>query len=72
MEGMGVKFTPAIDRETSINVWAYSWHFWDTWLVQTVLIEGLAHLRLPTKPLHPPLPLLPTPYNVQSVILQWF
>ena len=32
-------------RETSLVpsmlVWAYGWHFWDSWLVQTVLIEGV-------------------------------
>ena len=48
------------DRETSITpfkrVWAYGWLFWDSWLVQTVLTDGLALLRLPTHPLHPPLP----------------
>ena len=48
------------DAETSITpfkrVWAYDWLFWDSWLVQMVLTDGLARLRLPTYPLHPPLP----------------
>ena len=51
------------DGETSImpfkHAWAYDWLFWDSWLVQTVLTNGLARLRLPTHPLHPPLPLPP-------------
>ena len=52
---------------------AYGWHFWDSQLVQTVLTESLTHLQLLTQPLHSPLPLPPTyPYNVPSVILQWF
>ena len=60
------------DRETSINaiqacLSLYGWHFWDPQLVQTVLTEGLTRFWLPTHPLH-----LPTPYNVPSVILQWF
>ena len=37
------------------HVWAYGWHFWDPWLAQTVPMEGLTRLRLPTHPLHPPL-----------------
>ena len=65
------------DRDTSImpfeHVWAYGWHFWDPWLVQTVLTDGLALLRLPTHPLHPPSPShLPTPYNMPSMILERF
>ena len=61
------------DGETSITpfkrVWAYDWLFWDSWLVQTVLTDGLACLRLPTRPspCHPP-----TPYNMPSVILEQF
>ena len=48
------------DGETSITpfkrVWAYDGLFWDSWLGQTVLTDGLARLRLPTHPLRPPLP----------------
>ena len=32
MEGMGVKFTPAIGTCLLMpfnHVWAYGWHFWD-------------------------------------------
>ena len=60
------------DRETSLTLFnkyvsANGWHFWDSQLVQTVLIEGLTRLRLPTYPL------LPThPYNMPTVILLWF
>ena len=57
------------DREMSLmpskDVWAYGWHFWDSWLVQTALMKSLTCLWLPT---HPPAP--PTSYNVPSVILQ--
>ena len=45
------------DSEMSLrpskHVWAYDWHFWDSYLVQTVLTEVLTHLRLPTHLLHP-------------------
>ena len=45
------------DGGTSITpfkrVWAYDWPFWDSQLVQMVLTDGLARLRLPTHPLHP-------------------
>ena len=62
MEGMGVKFTSGMGRHLTPfeHVWAYDWLFWDSWLVQTVLTDGLACLRLPTHPLHLPLPLPPT------------
>ena len=57
MEGMGLKLTPVIvmcmSLRLSRHVWAYSWHFLDSQLVQTVLIESLTHLRLPTLPYHP-------------------
>ena len=56
------------DGDTSLmpfkHVWVYGWHFWDPWLAQTVPMEDLTHIWLPT---HPP----PT-YNIPSVILQWF
>ena len=59
------------DGGTSITpfrrVWAYGWYFWDSWLVQMVLTDGLARLRLPTHPLHSP-----TPYNMPSLILERF
>ena len=42
------------------HVWASGWHFWDLSLALTVPMEGLARLRLPTHPLHLPLPLPPT------------
>ena len=56
MKGMALKFTPVV-VQTSLRpsecVWAYGWHFKDSQLVQTVLIEDLTHLRLPTLPHHP-------------------
>ena len=65
------------DREMSLmpskHVWAYGWHFWDSWLVQTVLTESLTRLHLPTLLLHLSHLLLPlTPYNVPSLVLWWF
>ena len=41
-------------------VWAYGWLFWDPQLAQTVPMEGLPYLRIPTHPLHPPSSLPPT------------
>ena len=56
----GMSITPFKDGETPITpfkrVWAYDWLFWDSWLDQTVLTDGLARLRFPIYPLHPPLP----------------
>ena len=37
-------------------VWAYEWHFLDTWNLQTVLLAALTRLRLPTRPHRPPHP----------------
>ena len=60
--------------ETSITpfkrVWAYAWLFWDSWIGQTVLTDGLARLRLPTHPLHPPLPPLTRPPPITCH--QWY
>ena len=56
----------------SQHVWAYGWHFWGTQLVRTVLAENLICLQLLTCLLHPLYALSPTPYNMPSVILQWF
>ena len=64
------------DRETSLtpyqHVWVYGWHFKRLTASQTVLTEGLTHLRLSTHssthPTPPPLKCPPLP----SVILQWF
>ena len=76
MEGMVVKFTPAIRRHLLMpfkHVWAYGWLFWDLYLVQMVLTKGITHLRLSTHSLHlllPP-PAHP-PYNMPSLISQWF
>ena len=63
------------DRETSLtslkHVWAYGWHFWDSWLVQTVLTNTPGFPS--TLSLYLPLSShLLTPCNVPSVILQWF
>ena len=67
------------DGETSltpfkhVHVWAYCWHFWDPWLAQTVPTEGISYLWLSTHLLHLPFPSCPpTPYNMPSVLLQWF
>ena len=65
MGGMGLKFIPGIN-----HVWAYGWHFWDPWLVLTVLMVGLTYLRLPNHPL--PFPPPPTPYNMPSMIFKQF
>ena len=54
MEGMGVKFTPGIGRHLLTpfkHVWAYGWYFWDPWLVQTVLMEGLVSPIYPICPM---------------------
>ena len=40
-------------------VWAYEQHFLDSQIFQTVLLEGVTCLRLPTFPHHPPHPLPP-------------
>ena len=61
MGGMGLIFTPALVRcllRPSSLVWANDQYFLDSWLLQTVLMEGLTRLRLPTRPLHPPHPLI--------------
>ena len=53
MGGMGLIFTPALVRcflRPISLVWAYDWHFLNTWLLQTVQLEGLTCLRLPTRP----------------------
>ena len=75
MGGVGLIFIPVLVRHIlrpSSLVWAYNQHFLDSWLLQTVLLEGLTCLQLPTRPLHPPHPTpSPTPLYVQSVILQW-
>ena len=56
------------DRETSItpfkHVWAYGWHFWDPYIASPNSPNGRFN---PPAASHPP-----TPYNVPSVILQWF
>ena len=66
---MGLKFTPVIGRSLLGHSSMFR-HFWDPYLVQT---EGLTHLWIPTYPLTRSSPShLPTPYNVLSVILQWF
>ena len=63
MEGMGLKITPVMGRRLLTlfqHVRAYGWHLCDSWLVQTILMNGLPHLQLPTHP-----------YNMSPVILQW-
>ena len=63
MEGMGLKITQVIGRRLLTpfkHVWAYGWHLCNSWLVQTILMNGLPHFQLPTHP-----------YNVPPVILQW-
>ena len=60
MGGMGLIFTPAMARRLlrpSSLVWTYDQYFLDSLLFQTVLMEGLTRLRLPTSPFHPPHPL---------------
>ena len=56
---MGLIFTPVLVRRLllmpSSRVWAYHQHFLDSQLLQTVQLEGVTHLRLPTHPT----PLLP-------------
>ena len=71
MEGMGVKFT--WDRETSINAIQVCLGLW------LALLGPIASPNSPNRGFNPPpafhlpLPLLPTqPYNVPSVISQWF
>ena len=78
MGSMGLIFTPALVRRLlrpSSLVWAYDQHFMDSQLLQTVLLEGLTNLQLPTRPLHPLQPPHPShppiPLYVQFVILQW-
>ena len=62
MEGMGLKFTPVIGRPLLHHPSVFGTMAGTSgMLVQTVITEGLTHLRLPTHP-----------YNVPSVILQWF
>ena len=54
MGGMGPIFTPVSVRRLlrpSSLVWAYNQHFLDSWLLQTVLLEGVTRLRFP--PTHP-------------------
>ena len=46
----------------SEHFWTYDWHFLDSQLVQTVLLEGLTSLRLPT------LPLMQTTCNITMVV----
>ena len=62
MEGMGLKLTPVVVRLfwLSRHVWAYGWHFLDSWLVQMILTKGIARLWLPIHPPHP-LPTHPPP-----------
>ena len=62
MEGMGVKFTPGIGGRMlrHSSEFGHMAGTSGTQLVQTVLTDGLARLRLPTHPLHPPLPSPPT------------
>ena len=53
MGGMGLIFTPVLVRRLlrpSSRVWAYDWHFLDSWLLQTVQMDGVTRLRLPTHP----------------------
>ena len=58
IEGMGLKFTPVIGRSLLGHSSMFR-HFWDPYLVQTVLTEGLTHIRIPTYPLYLLLPLPP-------------
>ena len=75
MGAMGLIFTPAMVRpllRPSSLVWAYDQYFLDSLLLQTVLMEGLTRLRLPTCPFtHPTLSRPPTLLYMQSVIIQW-
>ena len=60
MEGMGLKLTDEASLRFSECVLAYGWHFLDSQLVQTVLMEGITHLWLPNLSTTHPTPFLPT------------
>ena len=49
-------------HKPSKHVWAYGWHLLDSWLLQTVLTEGITRFQLPTltnpTPLYIPLTIL--------------
>ena len=59
----------------SRHVWDYGWNFLDSWLIQTVITEGVACLQLSILPHHPSHPLPPTyplihntPVTVKKVV----
>ena len=48
MGGMGLIFTPVLVRRLlrpSSHVWAYDQHFLESWLLQTVQLDGVTRLR---------------------------
>ena len=67
MEGIGQKFTPVIGRHLLCHLSMFGSKAGTSWTQESPNssdAEGLTHLWLPTLP--------PTPYNMPSVILQWF
>ena len=76
MEGMVLIYIHPSSSEMSLRpskyVWAYGWHFLDSWLIQTVLTESLTLLQMPSPlPPTPPPSHLPTLLYVPLMILQW-
>ena len=64
MEGMDLKFTPVMRKSLLRHSSMFGPMAGTSGIhSQTVPTEGLTHLWLPTHP---------TPYNMPSVILQWF
>ena len=61
MEGMDLKFTPAIGRcllPPFKHVWAYGWHFWDPAIASPNSLNGRFN---PPPASHPPLLLQSAP-----------
>ena len=79
MEGMGLKLTSVVVRhllyKPSKHVWAYGWHFLDTYIASTnnpnrgYNPPPAAHPPPPPTPPPPEYPLIPL--YVPLVILQW-
>ena len=71
MGGVGLIFTPVLVRlrllGPSSRVWAYDQHFLDSWLLQTVQLDGVTRLRLPT-PLPPAHPLIHAIRDITVVV----